>query len=93
MLMAKKIMLTLVIVLVLVGSLAGIKGLQFKTMFAQGANFAPPPETVTTAQVKQDVWQPTLSAVGSVAAVQGVMLRAELTGTVKNIALDRKSVV
>ncbi len=88
MLMAKKIMLTLVIVLVLVGSLAGIKGLQFKTMFAQGANFAPPPETVTTAQVKQDVWQPTLSAVGSVAAVQGVMLRAELTGTVKNIAFD-----
>ena len=88
MLMAKKIMLTLVIVLVLVGLLAGIKGLQFKTMFAQGANFVPPPETVTTAQVKQDVWQPTLSAVGSVAAVQGVMLRAELTGTVKNIAFD-----
>ncbi|HCK82113.1 MAG TPA: efflux RND transporter periplasmic adaptor subunit [Candidatus Competibacter sp.] len=86
--MAKKIMLTLVIVLVLVGLLAGIKGLQFKTMFAQGANFVPPPETVTTAQVKQDVWQPTLSAVGSVAAVQGVMLRAELTGTVKNIAFD-----
>ncbi len=91
--MTKKIILTLVIVLVLVGLLAGIKGLQFQTMFAQGANFAQPPETVTTTEVKQDTWQPTLTAVGSVAPVQGVMLSAEMSGTVKNIAFESGATV
>jgi membrane fusion protein (multidrug efflux system) len=91
--MTKKIILTLVIVLVLVGLLAGIKGLQFQTMFAQGANFAQPPETVTTTEVKQDTWQPTLTAVGSVAAVQGVMLSAEMSGAVKNIAFESGATV
>ena len=91
--MTKKIILTLVIVLVLVGLLAGIKGLQFQTMFVQGANFAQPPETVTTTEVKQDTWQPTLTAVGSVAAVQGVMLSAEMSGAVKNIAFESGATV
>ncbi len=91
--MTKKIVLTLILVVVLVGALAGIKGLQFKTMFAQGANFAPPPETVTTAEVKPDTWQPTLTAVGSVAAVQGVMLSAEMAGSVKNIAFESGATV
>jgi len=91
--MTKKIVLTLVLVLVLVGALAGIKGLQFKTMFEQGANFAPPPETVTTAEVKPDTWQSTLTAVGSVAAVQGVMIGAEMSGTVKNIAFESGATV
>jgi membrane fusion protein (multidrug efflux system) len=91
--MTKKIVLTLVIVLVLVGALAGIKGLQFKTMFEQGANFAPLPETVTTAEVKPDTWQSTLTAVGSVASVQGVMIGAEMSGTVKNIAFESGATV
>lgn len=91
--MAKKIILTLVIVLVLVGLLASVKGLQFQTMFAQGASFAPPPETVTTATVRREDWQPTLTAVGSVAAVQGVMLGAELAGAVKSIAFESGATV
>ena len=55
--MAKKIILTLIGLLALVGLLAGTKVLQFQAMFAQGASFAPPPETVTTAEVKPDRWQ------------------------------------
>lgn len=86
--MAKKIILALIGVLLLVGSLAGLKVLQFQTMFAQGANFTPPPETVTTAEVTRDTWQPTLTAVGSIAPVQGVMLSAEVAGTVKQIAFE-----
>ena len=86
--MTKKIILALAGVLLLVGSLASVKVLQFQTMFAQGANFAPPPEPVTTAEVTRDAWQPTLTAVGSLAAVQGVMLDAEVAGTVKRIAFE-----
>ena len=54
--MAQTIILALIGVLLLVGSLAGLKVLQFQTMFAQGANFTPPPETVTTAEVTRDTW-------------------------------------
>ncbi len=91
--MTKKIILTVVGLLVLVGLLASTKTLQFQTMFAQGASFAPPPETVTTAEVKPDRWQPTLTAIGSVTAVQGVMVSAEISGTVKDIAFESGAIV
>ncbi len=91
--MTKKIILTVVGLLVLVGLLASTKTLQFQTMFAQGASFAPPPETVTTAEVKPDRWQPTLTAIGSVAAVQGVTVSAEISGTVESIAFESGATV
>lgn len=91
--MTKKIILTIVGLLCLVGALAGLKLLQFQTMAAQGAKFAPPPETVTTAEVKADRWQPVLTAIGSVAAVQGVTVSAETSGTVKNIAFESGATV
>ncbi len=91
--MTRKIVLTVVGLVVLVGALAGIKVLQFQTMFAQGAAFKPPPETVTTAAVQQDVWQPTLTAIGSVVAVQGVTVSAEITGMVKTIAFESGATV
>lgn len=86
--MIKKVLLTLAGLLLLIGALAGTKVFQFKTMFAADADATPPPETVTTAEVKPDTWQPVLTAVGSVAAVQGVMLSAEEAGTVRNIAFE-----
>ncbi len=86
--MAKKILFTLAGLLLLIGVLAGVKLLQFKTLIAAGASFAPPPETVTTSTVQQDRWQPTLNAIGSVVAVQGVTLSAEEAGTVRRIAFE-----
>lgn len=86
--MTKKILLTLAGLLLLIGALAGVKFSQFQAMFAAGAEFTPPPATVTTIAVKQDRWQPTLNAIGSVAAVQGVTLSAEEAGTVRNIAFE-----
>ncbi len=91
--MTRKIILTIVGLLILVGSLAGLKLLQFQTMAAQGAKFVPPPETVTTAEVKADRWQPTLTAIGSVTAVQGVTVSAETSGTVKTIAFESGAMV
>lgn len=91
--MTKKIIFTLIGLLALVGLLVGAKVLQFQTMFAQGASFTPPPEPVTTAEVKPDRWQPTLTAIGSITAVQGVMVSAEISGTVKNIAFESGATV
>src|SRR5690606_38806913 len=63
----KKIILTLLVLIVFVGVLIGLKGLQFKAMKASEAAAQLPPESVSTAEVKAVVWKPFFSAIGSVA--------------------------
>ncbi len=79
--------------IVLVVVLSGIKGLQIGRMVAQGKQFALPPGIVTTATVQSDSWETRLSSVGSLEAVQGVMVTAELTGKVVKIAFEPGSKV
>ena len=86
--MIKKIILAILGLLVIVGILGGIKGLQIDRMIAVGSQSAPPPETVTTAEVRTESWESLITSVGSLEAVQGVMLTAELTGKVVRIAFE-----
>ncbi len=55
---------------------------------AQGAAFQPPPEAVTTIVASEEEWPATLSAIGTMAAVQGVTVSADLPGTVERILFD-----
>ena len=91
--MKKRIILTIVGLLVLIGILGGIKGLQISRMVAQGKTFVPPPETITTFEVRSDSWESLLTSVGSLEAVQGVMVTAELKGKVENIAFEPGAMV
>ena len=86
--MAKKVLIAAVLVIAVVGGLVGVKVLQFKAMFAQQAHAAAPPEAVSTGPVEKRTVKPTLSAVGSVTAVQGVTLNAEVAGPIKRIAFE-----
>jgi membrane fusion protein, multidrug efflux system len=86
--MLKKLTLTLGSLIGVIALLAGIKVLQFQTMFAAGAAMTPPAEPVTTAVVRQENWAPTIDAIGSLAAVQGVTVAAELDGKVVAIAFE-----
>lgn len=86
--MKKKIFLTIIGLIILVGAIGGIKALQIGRMIAQGKNFAPPPETVTTARAMAESWESVVPSVGSLEAVQGVMVTAELTGKVTRIAFE-----
>jgi len=63
--MLKRIIITLIGIIVLIGGLAGIKSLQIQRMIAHGDNFVPPPEVVTTAMAKTDSWESFLTAIGS----------------------------
>ena len=91
--MKKTIVSSILGLLLLIGVLGGIKGLQINRMIAQGELVAPPPETVTTAKVQADAWPSVLTAVGSLEAVQGVTVTAELTGKVVKIAFKPGSTV
>lgn len=86
--MKKRILAVLILVVVLVAALAGVKALQIRAMIAQGKAFSPPPETVSVATAAGESWEVSLGAVGSLAAVQGVTVSAELPGKVVEIAFE-----
>ena len=65
--------------------LLDVKALQIRAMGAMAKMMAPPPTTVTSAVVKEEDWTPSLSAVGSISAVQGAVLSTDLAGTVAQV--------
>ncbi len=75
-----------VLLVVIIGALAGVKAMQFGTMIKAGKGFTMPPDTISATEVREEKWESLLPAVGSVTAVQGVVLKAELAGTVREIA-------
>jgi membrane fusion protein (multidrug efflux system) len=87
----KKIVIAIVIVLAVVGVLAGIKVAQFKVLAA--TPWTAPPETISSAVAHEEKWQDTLSAVGSITAVQGVTMTPEIAGTVSEIAFESGAMV
>jgi len=91
--MIKKILLTIAVLAVLLGALGGIKALQITTMIAQNSKYAPAPEPVTTAVAREESWEPILSSVGSLTAVQGVVVTAQLDGNLTRIAFTAGSAV
>ena len=86
--MVKRMLLMLTVTLTAVGVLGFVKFQQIQTAIAEGAAFQPPPEAVTTVIAAQEEWPTTLSAIGTIAAVQGVVVSADLPGVVDRIAFD-----
>jgi membrane fusion protein (multidrug efflux system) len=78
----------LTVTLALVAGLGFVKFQQIQTAMAQGAAFQPPPEAVTTIVAQQEEWPATLSVIGTMAAVQGVTVSADLPGTVDRILFE-----
>src|SRR5688572_4480139 len=84
--MAKRLILMLVVMAVFITGLGFVKFRQFQAMAGQA--FQPPPEAVTTIVAQKEEWPATLSSIGTVAAVQGVTVSADLPGIVDRIAFD-----
>jgi membrane fusion protein (multidrug efflux system) len=93
MVMTKRIIYTIVGLLVVIGILAGIKALQIGKMIVHGEQYVPAPQPVNTAVVQGESWQSLLTSVGSLEAVQGVMVTAELSGKVVHIAFEPGTMV
>jgi membrane fusion protein (multidrug efflux system) len=69
--------------------LVGIKVLQIGKMMSTPRVM--PPTTVSSVTVKEEDWAPVLSAVGSISAVQGAVVSAELGGVVNQVAFENGS--
>lgn len=88
-----KLLLALLLAGGLVGALVYAKLGQFEAMGEAAANMVMPPETVTSADVIDDQWEQTVEAVGTVIAVQGVTVSAEVAGRVTDIHFESGALV
>jgi membrane fusion protein (multidrug efflux system) len=86
--MAKRMILMLTVTMAIVAALGFVKFKQVQTAIGHAAAFQPPPEAVTTIVARQEQWPATLNAIGTMAAVQGVTVSADLPGTVDRIGFD-----
>jgi membrane fusion protein, multidrug efflux system len=86
--MAKRMAVMLVVTALFVAALGFVKFKQIQTAIGQAAAFQPPPDAVTTIVAAQEQWPSTLTAIGTIAAVQGVTVSADLPGTVERIGFD-----
>ncbi len=73
---------------VFVTAVGSLKVHQIRMAVAQAASFQPPPEAVTTLVAGQQQWPSTLKAVGTVVAVRGVTVSADLPGIVSGIDFE-----
>jgi membrane fusion protein (multidrug efflux system) len=86
--MLKRMIVMLAVTSGIVAALGFVKFKQVQTAIAQGAAYQPPPEAVTTITAAREDWPSTLTAIGTVAAVRGVTVSADLPGVVDRIAFD-----
>jgi membrane fusion protein (multidrug efflux system) len=86
--MAKRLIFTLVAMAAVLGGLGFVKFRQVEVAIAQGAAFQMPPTAVTTVVAQRETWPSTLTVIGTVAAIQGVTVSADLPGTIDKIHFD-----
>ncbi|MGZ7031552.1 MAG: efflux RND transporter periplasmic adaptor subunit, partial [Thermoanaerobaculia bacterium] len=75
-------------VVLFVAAIGSIKFFQVKAAMASQGSYQPPPETVTTTVAKREMWDTTLTAIGTVEAVKGVTISADLPGVVQEISFE-----
>jgi len=80
---AKRMIIMIVAVLVLIAVIAGIKVMSIMKMIAAGK--PPPPAVVSTAKAAYQEWQPELRAVGTLRAVRGADLALDVAGLVTRV--------
>ena len=86
--MFKRISMAVGAFLLIVVILGGIKALQIQAAIAKYAHFGPPPAAVTSSIARAQSWQPVLSVVGSMRAVNGVLVSTDLAGIISQIAFE-----
>jgi membrane fusion protein (multidrug efflux system) len=84
--MVKRMIVMLAAVALFISALGFVKFRQIQA--ATQTVMQPPPEAVTTIVAKRQQWPATLNVIGTMEAVQGVTVSADLPGTVERINFD-----
>ena len=85
------LLLAIIMMVLLITGLGALKALQISQAIAMGKAFKMPPDAVTSLKVSEETISPVLEAVGSISSPQGVMLSADLPGTLTKISFESGS--
>jgi membrane fusion protein, multidrug efflux system len=85
--MAKRLIVMLGVMAVFLMALGFVKFKQVQSA-VHAAAFQPPPEAVTSIVAQREQWPATMSVIGTMEAVHGVTVSADLPGTVARINFD-----
>ncbi|HVO51597.1 MAG TPA: efflux RND transporter periplasmic adaptor subunit [Thermoanaerobaculia bacterium] len=80
--------LMLVTLAAFLAAVGALKFGQVRAAVARNSSFQPPPEAVTTTVAREEPWPANLSAIGTVVAVHGVMVSADLPGVVDTLHFE-----
>ena len=86
--MLKKLLIAFIGVAILIGTIVYIKLDQFSAMEEASANMVMPPTVVTAQTVNEAQWEELIPATGSVSALQGVTVSAEVGGRITQILFE-----
>jgi membrane fusion protein (multidrug efflux system) len=86
--MRKRLIIVLGIILGVVGALGLVKYRQIRAAIESGSSWAAPPEAVTTVVAKEENWQASQKAIGTVVPMRGVTVSADLPGVVEAIEFE-----
>jgi len=80
--------LMLAVTVVVLTALGFVKFRQIQTAVQAASSFQPPPVAVTSAVAQRQEWPTTINMIGTVEAVHGVTVSADLAGTVTKITFE-----
>ena len=86
--MAKRMLLMLGVMLALLSTLGFVKFKQIQTAVQAASHFQLPPVAVTSIVAHQEKWPATMGVIGTMEAVHGVQVSADLPGTVDKINFE-----
>ncbi len=78
----------ILVIVVLIAAGGGYYLWQQSQQSAGGGPKGPPPSTVSSTEVQTEQWQPVLTSVGSLVAVNGIDVSTEVNGIVSEIAFE-----
>jgi membrane fusion protein (multidrug efflux system) len=90
--MAKRILMTLGVAVLVISGLGFAKYRQIQTAM-KGSHFEPPPEAITSVVAQKVKWPSTTSLVGTAVAIHGVTVSADLPGKIDSITFESGSAV
>jgi membrane fusion protein (multidrug efflux system) len=86
--MARRMIVMLGVVVIVLTTLGFVKFRQIQAAVQASAGFQPPPEAVTSIIAQQQQWPATTNVIGTMEAVHGVLVSADLPGTVDRINFE-----
>ena len=85
------LLLAISAMIILIAGIGVWKAIQISQAIAMGKAFKMPPDAITSLTVSEETISPVLEAVGSISSPQGVMLSADLPGTLTVISFESGS--